>query len=207
MLNCAFENADSISWTLNGGELPASTVIRNAGTQSKVRIRSVSKIDYGKYVASAKNSFGISETSCVLSPSNGEVEHEARVTSDLGYVTQSQRTTEESAANEDPVISPAPPSVSSLENTRLKEGDKLTLEVQVTSVSNFSVEWLCNGQIFQPDADNMTVIETDQNSSKLILDDVNDDDSGLYNVKVTNESGTVEAQCEVIVDKAPQARA
>ena len=77
--------------------------------------------------------------------------------------------------------------------------------MQVTSASTFSVEWLCNGQIFQPDADNMTVIETDANSSKLILDDVNDDDSGTYTVKITNDTGAVESQCDVIVDKLPQA--
>ena len=36
-----------------------------------------------------------------------------------------------SAANEEPAVPLAPPSVSALEHMRLKEGDKLTLEVQV----------------------------------------------------------------------------
>ena len=96
MLNCVFENADSITWSLNGADLPPSTVVRHAGSQSKVRIRSVAKGDYGKYTATAKNSFGLAETSCILSPSGAEIEQAVPVAADLGYGTNSQRTTEES---------------------------------------------------------------------------------------------------------------
>ena len=163
----------------------------------------MSKSDYGTYIATGTNTFGSATTQCQLR-TVGVAPEEALPRSDHDVPAQIVNTVTipEVVPEAVPSTPKTPPTVSELTNTSFKEGDKLVLQVDVTSSSAFEVEWLCNGQMFQADADNLTIIETNDTSSRLILDDVNEDDSGTYTVKVTNEAGTTEEQCEITVEKA-----
>lgn len=200
MLQCEFEDADDIVWNLNGLDLPPGTVVRQIGPLSKIRIRNVTKDDYGTYTAIATNPRGSTETKCELRTIYLE-ESEAKISPDPGYATTSPpETTDEKVSSWKAVSSP--PSLSSLDDQSFKEGDKLVLEVKISATGEFQVEWLCNDQIFQADADNLTIIEIEPTLSRLILDDVNEDDSGTYCVRVKNQDGMAEQHCNVTIDKA-----
>ena len=109
------------------------------------------------------------------------------------------------------VKSPEPevlPEVTALSDAVYNEGEKLSLEIEIKSESKFEVTWLCKESEsetpsqFMSDEDNFTIIETTMTHSKLILDDVTEDDSGKYIVRVKNQAGEVEKDCNVIVRKS-----
>jgi hypothetical protein len=88
MLQCVFEHSDLITWELNGSELPPSTVVRQIGALSKIRIRSLTPQDIGKYTVTASNKFGTATTHCNLTPAISE-EAEVTENTDTGYGTNS----------------------------------------------------------------------------------------------------------------------
>ena len=55
------------------------------------------------------------------------------------------------------------------------------------------------------DEQNLTWIEQTDSMSRLVLDDVSEEDTGKYIVQITNKAGTVEKSCQVTIVKAKQA--
>ena len=81
-------------------------------------------------------------------------------------------------------------------------------KVAVTSDSPFTSSWLCldaesdKPSAFMHDEQNLTWIEQTDSMSRLILDDVAEEDTGKYIVQITNKAGTVEKSCKVTIAKA-----
>ena len=110
MLQCVFENAENVVWSINGHALPESTVIRQIGTLYKIRIRNVTNDDFGVYTATATNSGGKTETKCELKNVYQE-ESEVKTSTDTGYGTKS---------TDEEVVIAFPPTVSALQDTRVE---------------------------------------------------------------------------------------
>ena len=195
MLQCEFDSEAEVTWTLDEGPLPSSTVIRQVGPLAKIRIRQVTSNDFGEYVASVQDSRGSAFTKCTLrrKGSRKPSTKEQRVA-----VEESANETYENGVEEDSEVR-NPPVISELADMTIKEGDDLQLEINVNSPTGYDVNWLYNDQVFQADDENMTIIDKYDDLTRLILKDVNEEDSGDYVVKVTNEFGTSESQCRVDV--------
>ena len=84
---------------------------------------------------------------------------------------------------------------------------KRTSKVNVDSESPFTSSWLCidsqsdKPSAFMHDEQNLTWIEQTATLSRLVLDDVAEEDTGKYIVRISNKAGTVEKSCQVKVIK------
>jgi hypothetical protein len=190
MLQCEFDSEGEVSWTLDDGALPSSTVVRQVGPLAKIRIRQVTSNDFGEYMATVQDARGTASTKCVLSK-KGSRKPSARQTESVPDVKSEDENNEEEIGSA--------PRISELSNMTIKEGDDLQLELNVDSPSGYEVSWLYNDQVFQADDENMTVIDKFPELTRLILKDVIEEDSGDYVVKVTNEFGSSVSQCRVDV--------
>ncbi|CBY34045.1 unnamed protein product [Oikopleura dioica] len=190
MLQCEFDSEGEVSWTLDDGALPSSTVVRQVGSLAKIRIRQVTSNDFGEYTATVKDARGAASTKCVLSK-KGSRKASARQ-------AESEPDAKSADENNEEEVGSAP-RISELSNMTIKEGDDLQLELKVDSPSGYEVSWLYNDQVFQADDENMTVIDKFPELTRLILKDVIEEDSGDYVVKVTNEFGSSVSQCRVDV--------
>ena len=75
------------------------------------------------------------------------------------------------------------------------------------SDSPFTSSWLCidsqsdKPSAFKHDEQNLTWIEQTETLSRLVLDDVAEEDTGKYIVRISNKAGTVEKSCQVKIIK------
>merc|ERR1711935_973782 len=162
MLEVEFDGVDRVLWSLNNGPLPESTVVRETENGAKIRIRSFAPTDAGSYKATGFNKSGETSSTCHL------------------YYGEKEKTPTPPEPLEP---EPKEVAVSDLSNVDYCEGDKLTLQVAVTSDSPFTSSWLCldaesdKPSAFMHDEQNLTWIEQTDSMSRLILDDVAEEDT------------------------------
>ena len=93
-----------------------------------------------------------------------------------------------------------PPQVTQpLKDATLEPGDRLKLTVRFTASPTPMAEWKCNGATVNPTAERR--ISQDSTSATLTMPHVQENDIGHYSVKLKNQLGAAESQCDVALDE------
>lgn len=84
---------------------------------------------------------------------------------------------------------------------RVKAGEPLDLNIPLVGSPTPTIDWLKEGINVQPTL--TTVIEADENHTRLYIPISKRSDSGLYTIKATNNLGEAKADVKVIVIDKP----
>ncbi|RWS16716.1 myosin light chain kinase: smooth muscle-like protein [Dinothrombium tinctorium] len=84
-------------------------------------------------------------------------------------------------------------------------GDTMCITVRFVSSSNTLVQWTKRDRLLTSNADPRITVETTNCETRLMINEVMQDDSGKYSVTVNNDSGSTSHSLSVDVKSAPEA--
>jgi hypothetical protein len=76
--------------------------------------------------------------------------------------------------------------------------------LKVRSDSKFDVKWLRETTEIDPNADSKYIIQSDRSKCSIVLNNINEYDSGRYICEVTNKAGKVSSYGRILVVNDPK---